>query len=92
MRRRPAALLTLGALLVLGLSGAAFAAAPSFSTPIEAVAVPNGDDGASLAAPIAVTAPAAAVVAVAIPAPEPKAAPATAAFSEMKHVWQSLNN
>src|SRR5207247_966172 len=25
-------------------------------------------------------------------APEPKAAPATAAFSEMKHVWQSLNN
>ncbi len=92
MRRRPAALLTLGALLVLGLSGAAFAAAPSFSTPIEAVAVPNGDDGASLAAPIAVTAPAAEVVAVAIPAPEPKAAPATAAFSEMKHVWQSLNN
>src|SRR5438445_1215987 len=92
MRRRPAALLTLGALLVLGLSGAAFAAAPSFSTPIEAVAVPNGDDGASLAAPIAVTAPAAEVVAVAIPAPEPKAAPATALFDDMKHVWQSLNN
>ena len=92
MRRRPAALLTLGAVLVLGLSGAAFAAAPSFSTPIGAVAIPNVDDGASLAAPIAVTAPAAEVVAVAIPAPEPKAAPATAAFSEMKHVWQSLNN
>ncbi len=94
MRRRPAALLTLGAALVLGLSGAAFAAAPSFSTPIAAVAVPNVnvDDGASLAAPIAVTAPSAEAVAVAIPAPEPKAAPATAAFSEMKHVWQSLNN
>src|SRR5207253_2363223 len=28
----------------------------------------------------------------AAPAPEPKAAPTTAAFSEMKHVWQSLNN
>src|SRR5947199_2997218 len=92
MRRRPAALLTLGAVLVLGLSGAAFAAAPSFSAPIGAVAIPNVDDGASLAAPIAVTAPAADVVAMAIPAPEPKAAPATAAFSEMKHVWQSLNN
>src|SRR5438067_4508926 len=92
MRRRPAALLTLGAVLVLGLSGAAFAAAPSFSTPIGAVAIPNVDDGASLAAPIAVTAPAADVVAVAIPAPEPKAAPAAAAFDEMKHVWQSLNN
>src|SRR5438105_5032780 len=91
MRRRPAALLTLGSVLVLGLSGAAFAAAPSFSTPIEAIAVPNLDDGASLSAPIPVTAPAAEVVAAA-PAPEPKAAPTTAAFSELKHVWQSLNN
>ena len=93
MRRRPTTLLTLGAALVLGLGGAAFAAAPSLSTPTENVLAPTADEGASLSAQTGTTA---AVVtepaAVAIPGPEPKAAPASMVFDEMKHVWQSLNN
>ena len=58
------------------------------------------DTASSVAAevPAPVAAPAAAVpaapveVAPVVPAPQPKAAPATAAFDQMKHVWQSLNN
>jgi len=92
MRRRPAALLTLGVAFVLAASGAAFAAAPSLSTPALSPAAPAADDGASLSAHTTVTLAAAEPVAVAVPAPEPKAAPPSVVFDEMKHVWQSLNN
>jgi hypothetical protein len=92
MRRRPAALLTLGAGLILAASGAAFAAAPSLIAPRQISAAGAPDEGASLSAQATPIAPAAEPVAVAIPAPEPKAAPAAARFDQMKHVWQSLNN
>ena len=88
MRRRGALLLTLGAALLLALSGAAFATVPSFSSPAKNVAAPAMDDGPQ----ITLTTPAVEPVAAVVPAPEPKAAPAAAAFDEMKHVWQSLNN
>ncbi|MDP9275776.1 MAG: C39 family peptidase, partial [Chloroflexota bacterium] len=92
MRRRRAALLALGVGFVLVASGAAFAAAPSLSTPTQTVAAPAADDGTKVAAQVALTAPAAEPVAVAVPAPEPNAAPAAMVFDDMKHVWQSLNN
>jgi peptidase C39-like protein len=91
MRRRPATLFALVG-LVLAASGAAFAAAPSLSTPAQNTATPDADDAASVSAQITLTAPAAAPVAVVIPGPEPKAAPASVVFDDMKHVWQSLNN
>jgi len=93
MRRRPAGFLALGAGLILAASGAAFAAAPTRSSPAQRIAAPAADDGASRSAQVIPTAP---IVdepaAVAIPGPEPKAAPASVVFDEMKHVWQSLNN
>ena len=92
MTRRPAAFLALGTGLVLALSGAAFAAAPSFSTPDQGIAASAVDDVRAVSAQAAATLPAAEPAAPAIPAPMPKAAPAAAAFDEMKHVWQSLNN
>ena len=94
MRRRPAALLALGVGFVLAASGAAFAAAPSLSTRAQSVAAPAADDSASPSSETAtLIGPAPeAVVAVVAPAVEPKAAPASMAFDEMKHVWQSLNN
>jgi hypothetical protein len=93
MRSRPVALLALGVGLVLAASGAGFAAAPSLSTPAQTAAAPAADEGTPVSAQVTVAAPAApAPVAVAIPAPEPKAAPASMAFDDMKHVWQSLNN
>src|SRR5437762_1975726 len=88
MRRRGALLLTLGTGLLLALSGAAFATVPSFSSPAKNVAAPAMDDGPQITS----TTPAVEPVAAVVPAPEPKAAPAAAAFDEMKHVWQSLNN
>jgi hypothetical protein len=91
MRGRPAALLTLGAGLALGLSGAAFAAAPSFSAPANGAVAPAGEETSSISAQVTSISPAV-EPAVAIPAPEPKAAPGAIAFGEMKHVWQSLNN
>jgi hypothetical protein len=94
MRRRPAALLVLGAGLALAASGAAFAAAPSLSTPTQGIAAPAADDSASSSSEASnLSAPAPEPVAsVAVPAIEPKAAPESMAFDEMKHVWQSLNN
>src|ERR1700675_4591637 len=91
MRSRPAALLALVG-LVLAASGAAFAAAPSLSTPTQSVAAPAADEGTPVSAQLTVSAPAADPAAVAIPAPEPQAAPASIVFDDMKHVWQSLNN
>jgi hypothetical protein len=98
MRARPAILLGLAVGCVLAVSGAAFAAAPAVLQRADSAAVPAVDKAASadIAAPVAATVesvpqPVAAVPA-AIPAPEPKAAPVRAAFDEMKHVWQSLNN
>ena len=91
MTRRPAALLALVA-LVLAACGAAFAAAPALSNPAGNAAAPAADEGGAVSAQVTLTAPAAEPAAVAIPAPEPKAAPATAVFDDMKHVWQSLNN
>src|SRR5438132_13050804 len=88
MRRRGAVLLTLGTGLLLALSGAAFGTVPSFSSPAKNVAAPVVDDGPQTT----LTTPAVEPVAAVVPAPEPKAAPAAAAFDEMKHVWQSLNN
>ncbi|HEV8536084.1 MAG TPA: C39 family peptidase [Candidatus Limnocylindria bacterium] len=87
MRRRTAALLAIGVGCVLAVSCAAFAAAPG----------PIAETAASAAAPAAANAPsalAAQAAAVVEPAPlvVPKAAPASAGFEEMKHVWQSLNN
>ena len=93
MRRRPAVLLALGAGLILAASGAAFAAAPSLSSPAQTMAVPAADDGASRSAQVTPSAPRVdEPAAIAIPGPEPKAAPASVVFDEMKHVWQSLNN
>jgi Peptidase_C39 like family len=93
MKRRPGALLALGAGFVLAASGAAFAAAPSRSIPAQSVSAAAADETASFSAPTTAAAPAAPEpVAVAIPGPEPKAAPASMVFDDMKHVWQSLNN
>lgn len=90
MRGRVPALVTLGVGCVLAASGAAFAAAalsfgqsPSSASPAVDVAAPVSSQ---------VTAPVVEAVAPAAPAPEPKAAAAKAAFDDMKHVWQSLNN
>jgi peptidase C39-like protein len=91
MRRRPAALLTLGVGLVLAASGAAFAATPSLTARTETVAAPAADESTAISAPVTLAAPAAPEP-VAIPAPEPAAAPASMVFDDMKHVWQSLNN
>jgi len=91
MRRRPAVLVALGVGCVLAATGAAFAAASSAPGPAQSLAVRadnvGGSVSAQLALPLAVEA-----VAPAAPAPEMKAAPATALFDDMKHVWQSLNN
>ena len=94
MRSRPAFLLAIGAGMVLAASGAAFGAAPSPSTRSAAISAPAPDHAASISAETttqtaAVPEP---VVVAAAPAIEPKAAPASMAFDEMKHVWQSLNN
>src|SRR5207244_6004195 len=53
---------------------------------------PAVDDVTAISAQAAATLPAAEPAAPAISAPIPKPAPAAAAFDEMKHVWQSLNN
>jgi peptidase C39-like protein len=95
MRGRPAALLALALGCVLAASGVAFAASTASLSPAQNVAASAGDVASSVTAEVAVPAAAeAAPVAVApvVPAPQPKAAPATAAFDQMKHVWQSLNN
>src|SRR5690349_18028848 len=97
MRRRPATLLTLGTGVVLALSGAAFAAAPSLSTPGMRASAPDVEETTTVAPEMTAANPAVVPTAfepvvAAAPAPEPKSAPASAAFGEMKHVWQSLNN
>ncbi|TMC72675.1 MAG: hypothetical protein E6J15_10730 [Chloroflexi bacterium] len=93
MRGRHAALLALGVGCVLAASGVAFAAAPFSSRPAQSgIALPAADAGRAASAQVTVSAPAVEVVPDAAPAPQPKAAPAAAAFDDMKHVWQSLNN
>jgi hypothetical protein len=93
MRGRPAALLALAVACVLAACGAAFAASSANSAPAQNVAAPAADAATVVSAvELSLPAPAAAVAAPEAPAPQPKAAPATAAFDEMKHVWQSLNN
>ena len=90
MRRRPAALLTLAAGLVLAASGGADAGAPpSASRP--ALDMPASDPAPRSALALA-TAQVVAVAPPAEPAIEPNAAPSRAVIGEMKHVWQSLNN
>jgi hypothetical protein len=98
MRGRPAALLALAVGCVLAASGVGFAASTASLNPAQNVAASAGDVASSVTAEVAAPAPQAAVeaaplaVAPLVPAPQPKVAPASAAFDEMKHVWQSLNN
>jgi hypothetical protein len=98
MRGRPAALLALAVGCVLAASGVGFAASTASLNPAQNVAASARDVASSVTAEVAAPAAPASVesaplaVAPVVPAPQPKAAPATAAFDEMKHVWQSLNN
>ncbi|MEK6207343.1 MAG: C39 family peptidase [Chloroflexota bacterium] len=95
MRGRSAALLALAVGCALAVSCVAFGASSATSNTAQSVAAPAADAPSSVTAQVTVPAAVeAAPVAVApvVPAPQPKAAPATAAFDEMKHVWQSLNN
>src|SRR2546428_8653299 len=91
MRRRPAALVALGVGCVLAATGAAFAAASSAPGPAQSLAVRGDNVGGSVSAPLALL-PTLEALLPEVPAPEWKAAPATAVFDDMKHVWQSLNN
>lgn len=93
MRARPAALFALAVGCVLAASGVAFGAASSSSGPAQTIAAAPADAATSVSAQVTLSAPAAVeAVPATAPAPQPKAAPATAAFDGMKHVWQSLNN
>jgi len=92
MRRRLAALVALGVGCVLVATGAAFAAGTSSPGPAQSVGASAEKVGGSVPAQLAVTPPTVEAAAPAAPAPEVKAAPATAVFDDMKHVWQSLNN